>query len=158
MRLHKQETNGCTYAALAMVLNLQPEAVYAIFRHWNYKDNHPFTGEWENVPRVPSMEEICDLALRHCKTAFVPFPFDPIAFPHEDCKPIHVWDEPQKKFEGQLGFGRGLIEGLLSNGRGHMVAWDGHVVYDPRGYCYSINVADKFNFTPRRFWLAVPIK
>jgi len=159
MKLKLQETNGCVYASLAMVLNLEPAAVYSIFKHWKFEENLPFEGEWKDVPRVPSMEEICDLAFRHCHTAFVPFPLDPKASPHESCKPVSVWKEPQAKFLGQLAWGRGLIEGInTTNGRGHMVAWDGNVVYDPRGYCYSMNVADKFNFEPRRFWLVVSTK
>lgn len=154
MRLVKQEKNGCVYAALSMVLNERLDTIYANFKHWDYKDNYPFTGEWSMVPRVPSMEEICDIAIRHFKTAFVPFPIDPLATPHEDCKPIHVWQYPQKKFTSQLSFGRGLLEGMVVES-GHMVAWDGSVIFDPRGYCYSINVADRFDFQPRRFWLAV---
>lgn len=154
MRLIEQETDGCVYASLAMVLNEKLEAAYHCYKHWNYDRNYPFTGEWEKVPRVPSMEEICDISWRHFKMALIPFPLDPVATPHEDCKPIHVWDQPWKKFTSQLSFGKGLIEGL-HDGRGHMVAWDGSIVYDPRGYCYSINVADRFNFEPKRFWLAL---
>lgn len=155
MRLVKQENDGCVYAALSMVLNEELEVIYHCFKHWPFKHNFPFPGEWAQTPRVPSMEEICDIAWRHFNTALVPFPRDPLATPHAACPPIHVWENSDAKFFNQLRLGRGLIEGVLSSGRGHMVAWDGTVVFDPRDYCYTINVADRFNFEPRRFWLAV---
>jgi hypothetical protein len=72
-----------------------------------------------------------------------------------------VWpdDDPNEVFEGQLSHGKGVIEGVItSTAKGHMVAWDGAVIYDPRGYMYSLNVANKFDFSPSRFWLAVEAK
>lgn len=162
----EQKKDGCVYASLAMVLGEKLETIEHNFKCWS--NNFPFSGEWEKVPRVPGMHEICEVAIRHFKTAFVPFEYDPEVTPHEDCKPIKVWgDRPERVINAldaremfllQLSRGPGLIEGVnTGNGRGHMVAWNGQVVFDPRDYCYSINVTDKFYFNPLRFWLAVSI-
>jgi len=165
MRMIKQDKDSCVWASLAMVLNERLDTVVHNFSDWD--DRYPFAGEWSEVPRVPSVHEICDIAYRDFNTAFVPFEYDPEVFPHENCPPIKVWTRTRKQptrtprgvFESQLSLGPGLIEGINTNsGRGHMVAWDRSVVYDPRGYCYSINVTDKFDFQPRRFWLAVAVK
>lgn len=162
MRMVEQENNGCVYASLAMVLNEPLQTICHNFKTWELQDSHPFPAPWDGCPRVPSMHEICDEAIKHFKTAFVPFEFDPEVAPHPDCPPIKVWTPTRSNphrtasvvFNNQLRRGPGLIEGMKGD-KGHMVAWDGSVVYDPRGYCYSINVAGRFDFSPRRFWLSV---
>lgn len=156
MRLIEQERDGCVYASVAMLLSIDKSAAYHLLcSHWKVEDFKPFAEPFQDVPRVPSMEEICDALIRYNSgIALVPFPRNPLATPHQECPPIQVWANPEEKFRQQLSRGRGLIEGIVGD-RGHMVAWDGSIVYDPRGYCYSINVSDKFNFVPRRFWLAV---
>ncbi len=166
MYLIKQEKNGCVYASLAMVLNEKLETITRHFNTWGYEQGqmYPFLGEWETLPRVPSMHEICEVAMFHYDTGFVPFQRDPEVAPHPDCPPIRVWEHIQNRsvdaegmFRAQLSRGPGLIEGFKDD-TGHMVAWDGSIIYDPRGYCYSPNVADRFDFEPRRFWLAVRTK
>lgn len=154
MKLIKQEKEGCVYASLAMVLSESLKDIYRIFKYWEITKNYPFTGKWAITPRVPGMEEICDISWRVLRKSFVPFSLNPTVTPDENCKPIQVWESPTVKFNSQLSYGTGLIEGL-HDGIGHMVAWDGSVVYDPHGYCYSINVSGRFNFQPRRFWLLV---
>lgn len=157
MRLIKQAKDGCVYASLAMVLGETLEGVYHNFQPWKLEDKYPFPSPWDELPRVPSMHEICEIAIRHYLMAFVPFEYDPEVTPHPDCPAIKVWDNAREVFNLQLRRGKGLIEGLKDN-KGHMVAWNGTVVYDPRGYMYSLNVSDKFYFEPRRFWLAVNTK
>jgi hypothetical protein len=113
------------------------------------------------MPKVPSMEELVAWAYRKQRTGLVPFPFHPHCSPHPNCPGVPVWpdDDPNEVFEGQLSHGKGVIEGVItSTAKGHMVAWDGAVIYDPRGYMYSLNVANKFDFSPSRFWLAVEAK
>lgn len=157
MRLIKGEKNGCVYASLAMLLGIDISAAYHNFTTWKFEDSKPFEAPFNEYKRVPSMEEICDVAWRHHKVALVPFPFDPVATPAKECKPIHVWPDPEKQFRSQLYFGDGLIEGIMSTGKGHMVAWDScsDVIRDPRGYSYSFDLAHVFNYNPKRFWLAV---
>jgi hypothetical protein len=164
MKLVKQHgTDDCVAAALAMVFDASYDRVSRdLFSDMMY----PFPEPWADLPKVPDMNVICDYAIGEWFTALVPCELDPVCSPHIDCPPVKVWPRSKSggqggelQFEWALRRGPGLIEGsLVGTGKqlGHMVAWNGQVVYDPRGYCYSMNVAvDKFNFQPRRFWLAI---
>jgi hypothetical protein len=164
MNLIKQEgTDDCVAAALAMVFDVSLGYIKAeLFTDLMF----PFPEPWDKLPKVPDMNVICDYAMGQQGVALVPFELDPLCSPHVDCKPVPVWPRSKTatargpwKFEIALRKGPGLIEGTLTrngNQLGHMVAWDGTVIYDPRGYCYSTNVAmPRFNFQPRRFWLAI---
>ena len=149
-------TNGqCLLASVAMLIGESLEATRQILiGHLDWPDKHPFEGEWEDYPRVPSMHEVVDALWRFKRLGLVPFEYNPSCAPHIDCPSIDVWQRPREQFLNQLDFGSGLIEGVVDD-RGHMVAWDGQVVLDPRGYCYSLNVSDKFDFQPTRYWLAL---
>lgn len=159
MRLIKQEKNGCVYAAVGMLIKKTPDEVFNIIdAPMGPKERHPFPEPWSHLPFVPTMDVIVDRLIKREGIALVQFKKNPTAAPHPDCPPYDVW-APYKRhdvFNSQLKYGRGLIEGTVGE-VGHMVAWDGSVVFDPRGYCYSMNVADRFNFTPLCFWLAVTI-
>ena len=158
MRLYKQERDGCVVTSVAMLINETPDATFHIIdKPMTAQQRRPFPEPWDDCPLVPSMHEICDRLLKQKSIALVPFERNPKVTPHPDCPEYPVWENPEQKFEAQLSYGKGLIEGTVGE-KGHMVAWDGKVVYDPRGYCYSMNVASKFNFVPRRFWLAVCLK
>jgi hypothetical protein len=148
VRLIKGKENECVYTSLAMLLNVDVDVIKRRFT-LKLEDTYPFEFPFEQLPRVPCMEEVCLEVVRR-DSSLTPFPRVVEATPHPDCPPIKVWGD--EKFFDILCKGPGLIEGMVKD-RGHMVAWDGHVVYDPRGYCYSINVADKFDFDPKRFWL-----
>jgi hypothetical protein len=146
--------NECVVGSLAMLLGVAPEFIRRQICH--NPPIYPFPAPWDEYPLVPSMEIICDWAYSHMNVAMVPFPYNPLCTPHEDCPPTPVWDDDADVvFEGQLEYGTGLIEGTVDGAHGHMVAWDGSVIYDPRGYCYSLNIAEKHGFTPARFWLCV---
>jgi len=162
MKLVTQEgANDCVLAALSMLFDASPSRIHQdLFTDLFF----PFPDPWAHLPKVPDMNVICDYALWKQDVALVPFELDPLCSPHKDCPPVPVWprckvasSEGPRMFEQSLRRGEGLIEGVvIGKELGHMVAWDGTVILDPRGYCYSLNVAvDKFNFQPRRFWLAV---
>lgn len=161
MQLIVATNNDCVAAALAMLFEVKKD--YIKKELFSFLTHHSFQEPWDNFPMVPSMEMICDWAYRERGVGLVPFPYHPHCSPHPDCPGIPVWpaDTPDKIFRGQLSYGQGVIEGITESGApdcGHMVAWNGTVIYDPRGYMYSSNVADKFGFTPSRFWLAVGVK
>ena len=158
MRLEIAGDNDCTAASLAMLFNMA--SGYIKKELFPPLPQYPFPKPWDDLPMVPSMEMVCDWAWRKQRIALVPFPYHPHCSPHPDCPSIPVWpnDDPDEIFTEQLAYGRGVIEGAVEPELGHIVAWDGKVIYDPRGYIYSLNVADKFNFKPTRFWLAVEVK
>lgn len=159
MHLMKSKPNGCVYAAIGMLLNKSHEDVSNIIdMPMSQPERHPFPEPWKHLPFVPPMDVIVDRLIRREGIALVPFEKDPVCSPHPDCPPVDVWKVYKRTdaFDSQLKLGEGVIEGLVGE-TGHMVAWDRSVVYDPRGYCYSMNIADRFNFTPRRFWLAVKL-
>lgn len=155
MRLETATNNDCVAASLAMLFDLPIDHIKGEL--FPSPTQYPFPEPWDGLPRVPSMEEIVHWAYRHRKVGLVPFPYHPYCSPHPDCPGVAVWPDqnPDKVFAGQLSHGKGVIEGVTETGSGHMVAWDGTVIYDPRGYLYSLNVVAKFGFEPSRFWLAV---
>jgi hypothetical protein len=161
MNLVHSFSNDCVAASLAMLFGCDIEAI----KHELFSNlMHPFPAPWDCLPKVPDMNVICDWAWGHRRTALVPFEYDPYCSPDVNCPTVPVWPiSPNKPgsaefaFSRALGYGSGLLEGVVVDGeRGHMCAWDGNVVYDPRGYIYSRNIAlDKFDYRIRRFWLAV---
>jgi hypothetical protein len=165
MNLLKSSNNDCVAAAMAMVIGCKMSVVTS--RLFTNLDT-PFHAPFHELPKVPDMTVICEYMLQR-GLAMVPFERNPQCSPHPDCPPVPVYpfreagqvggrflDGPLAVWERQLTLGPGLIEGSVGE-MGHMVAWSGDSVYDPRGFIYSLNVADKFDFVPKRFWLAAPM-
>ena len=161
MKLITAKQNNCVAASLAMLFDVKIEYVET---HLLTNLPKPFTVPWSDFPKVPDMNVICDWAWQR-RTALVPFEYDPQCTPHKDCPPVSVYprttnypcETAEEAFDNQMTQGPGLIEGnIVGLEIGHMCAWDGRVIYDPRGYCYSRNVAQsKFGYQITRFWLAV---
>ena len=158
MHLLTSKNNNCVAAAVAMVIGSgSAERVEGDL--FCLPSEHPFPVPWEHLPLVPNMDMICDWMLTEHHIALTPFTRNPLCSPHKDCPGVSPYNEdPEWVFEQQLDFGMGLLEGTVPNKFGHMCACVGQVIYDPRGYIYSLNVADKFNFTPVRFWLASKVQ
>jgi hypothetical protein len=161
MQLVTSKNNNCVAASLAMVLGSRcPERVEQDL--FCFPREHPFPPPWNHLPMVPNMDLICDWMLTEKSIALTPFTRNPLCSPHPDCPGVSPYNEdPEKVFQAQLNFGIGLLEGVVPKAVGdigHMCAWDGHAIHDPRGYIYSLNVAEeKFHFTVKRFWLASEI-
>jgi hypothetical protein len=162
MRLIKSNDNNCVAASIAMVFNLICVDVQNGLLRLQPRV-FPFKHPYAHLPKVASMEQVCEWAADR-RLTLMPFPRNPMCSPHPDCPAVPVWDaevgrpSADDMFDKAMRRGPGLLEGLVGE-KGHMVAWDGNVVFDPRGYCYSLNVAtDLFDFVPTRFWLAGPRK
>lgn len=154
MQLITGTNNDCVYASVAMVAGCSLEHIYIIFNDSDtYIGCKPFPEPFNKYEVVPDMSIICDKLWNMFRITLVPFEFNPVCSPHEKCPPINTWKNPEDKFLSQLYYGPGLLEGRVVDG--HMCAWDGNVIYDPRGYIYSYNLASKMNFVAYRFWLAV---
>jgi hypothetical protein len=155
MNLIRQGDNECMAASVAMVFDKRLESVntFSLFNPYCY--SFPFPVPWHQSPKVASMDEICDWAYSIFGAGLVPFPRNPGCSPTEKCSMVPVWPDGEGKFLEHLSYGPGLLEGHVEHMRGHMCAWDGKKVYDPRGYTYSFENADGYNFTATRFWLKV---
>jgi len=154
MRLQLSTDKACVPASLGMVLDINQRVIKE-----DLMPNppvYPFPAPWDKCPLVPSMDKVCDWCWDERKVALIPFVYDPQCTPHVNCPPQPVWQkDPMRVFERQLAYGPGLLEGTVE-GVGHMCAWDGQTIFDPRGYTYSRNVASsKFDYLIARFWLAV---
>ena len=141
--------HDCAAASLAMVTGLDIQDVKSqLFDDLVY----PFDPPWDKHPKVPTMDEICEWAWVEQGIALVPFNYNPGCSCGPGCNEVPVWGDADRAFRRQLALGRGLLEGTTSNG-GHMCAWDGEQILDPRGYKYQLG--SEINFKPIRFWLAI---
>jgi hypothetical protein len=154
MQLIIAPKHECTYACLSMLLGSNM-AHFRISFNKLWDEKYPFDPPYDELPRVPSMDEICFYMAENTKGSLMPFNRETYCTPSYDQRGVRIWSD-KFFYYNVLPLGPGLIEGMVTGADGvigHMVAWNGSVVYDPRGYCYSINVADKFGFQPKTFWL-----
>lgn len=158
MKLIRCGESGCVVASVAMLVGRELAWVegFPMFNPICYR--YPFPQPWARLPKVASMEEICDWAYQTLRVGLIPFPRNPGCSPAGECPMQPVYKDGEEVFLNQLSYGAGLLEGVVEHDRGHMCAWDGEKVHDPRGYIYSFENADGFNFTATRFWLKVESK
>jgi hypothetical protein len=144
------EGGNCLLASLAMLFDLSWDEVEKdLFSNLEY----PFQPPWDSCAKVPDMNVVVDWALHKHNRSLVPFEYDPVCTPHQDCTPVKVWKDGHEKFLKVLNYWTGLIECETYAGKGHMVAWDGSHVYDPRVVVrYRFEELIK-GFIPRRFWI-----
>ena len=144
----------CVAVSMAMLLGVSVAHVKSLV--WPDPLEYPFPAPWDTLPKIPSMEVICEWMLFSHDIALVPFPHNPVCTPDVTrCPPVPVYDEdPDTVFNRQLELGPGLLEGVRARGSAHMCAWDGQAVFDPRGHIYSLNITHLHDFVPTRFWLA----
>jgi hypothetical protein len=153
MQLITSRNNDCVAASVAMLLGLTLEEVKSHHLFSEAYLTYPFPKPWHEVPKVPAMEEVCEWAFQTGKIGLVPFPLNPRCTPSHGCPDVPVFQDKNKAFCRQLDFGPGLLEGMTS--KGHMCAWDGTKVYDPRGRIYPLTDAFAHSFYYHRFWLKV---
>jgi hypothetical protein len=158
MKLITSNQNDCVAASLAMLIGRSID--YIKCQLFNNLPK-PFPDLWKDFPKVPDMNVICDWMWGR-GIALTPFEYNPQCTPHKVCPPVSVYprtvsgkETADEMFNKQMAYGLGLIEGgIIGREVGHMCAWDGKIIYDPRGYCYSRNVAqEKFGYQITRFWL-----
>jgi hypothetical protein len=140
---------GCVYATLAMLLDKEPKQIE---KEFNPNGMKFFNSVWPKLPIVPSKPEIVDW-LWHQGYAVVDFVRDPKMKPHVEAPAVSVHENSEEVFKQQLSYGVGFLEGFTK--LGHMCAWDGERIYDPRGYVYSYENAYKYCFEPESFSMVV---
>ena len=153
MNLIRSSKNQCVAASVGMLFEWKLEALadFPLFDITCYQ--YPFPHPWSHLPKVASMVEICEWAITVTGCGLVPFPRNPTCVPSAKCPSTPVFKDGEASFLTHLSYGAGLLEGIVSVG--HMCAWDGLKVYDPRGYTYQIEDAPAYDFAPSRFWLKV---
>lgn len=149
MRLIFGAEKGCVIASVAMLTDLTyGEVKEELMPHADY----PFSSPWDSYPKVPSTDEVCDWLWKKFGRSLTPFNRDPGCSPDRECPPVPVWENGEKKWREQLKYGSGLLEGTSSR-MGHMCAWDGVKVFDPKGYIYAWEDSSEYKFNATRFWL-----
>jgi len=141
--------NRCVAASLAMITNLSIETIVEEL----FTDlRKPFEPPFQEFEKVPSMVEVCEWMHKNQLGSLMPFPKAPTCSVAITCTPVPVYENAEAAWLDHIEFGSGLLEG--ETGRlGHMCAWDGYRVFDPRGYRYEIWDAPQFDFSPHTFWL-----
>jgi hypothetical protein len=142
----------CVAATLSMVTSKPLED---IIRELFTGLPHPFPTPWSSLPKVPCMTEICEWAWTTAKIGLVPFDRCPTCSVAPECPPVAVWSDGESRWLKHLSFGPGLLEGIVRGDRGHMCAWDGQVILDPRGYKYTWDDRHNYKYDAHRFWLVV---
>lgn len=157
MKLELSGDYTCVHASLAMVCRLPTwEVAKGLPLYF------PFPPPYEGVPAGHSMVEVCRWLWADQGMMAMPFDRDPTVAICPGTPSVPVWGDGEKMWRQHLGYGEGLLEGRterLSGGEqlytGHMCAWDGKQILDPRGYKYELSAADDMGFYPERFWLVV---
>jgi hypothetical protein len=155
MNLKRCGENGCLAASVAMLLGVRVDDIERIGLFNPCRYEYPFPAPWARMPKVATMDEVCEWMYKECKIGLVPFAHNPGCSAARECPMTPVWSDGRKAFRRHLSYGAGLLEGHVEHMRGHMCAWDGKKVYDPRGNTYRLEDALHYDFTPTRFWLKV---
>ena len=141
------EPNMCVACSLAMLTGLPLKEVQRqLFLGLEY----PFDPPFEKLPKVPSMDVVVDWLFQR-RVSATPFERNPYCSPHETCNSVPVWYNGDRKFQKQLNYGLGLLEGYTGD-IGHMCYWNGEI-YDPRGAVYKYEQAEKYGFEIERVWI-----
>jgi hypothetical protein len=156
MQLITSRINECVAASVAMLFDLTLEEVKSYHLFSEAYLTYPFTYPWHKVPKVPSMEEVCEWAYTNFQVGLVPFPYDPGCQLHACGETVPVYPNSQEALDRQMKLGSGMLEGRATDtSRGHMCAWDGGKILDPKGYVYLPEARAYNRFQIHQFWLRV---
>jgi len=147
----------CVHASLAMLTGLSLDSLAISLPVY-----FPFPPPYEKVPAGQDMANVCEWAWEVARIGLMPFDRCPAVAIGPGKPAVPIWEDGEKKWRHQLGYGPGLLEGSterLSDGvllnTGHMCAWDGERIFDPRGYRYAWKDRKDHKFDAERFWLKV---
>lgn len=137
MKLIKSDTNQCVLNSFAMVLRTDPETLIQ-------RLGHDGLGKIVEQP-VPACfrsfhpEEFADLLVQNGMSMTM-FSLQPM-MAHGDHLVDHSLFMGKGRFEQALGYGDGVLFGVIDGSRPHAVAWNyiEEQVYDPRGYTWKLN-------------------
>ena len=143
MKHLKQNGPYCLVYSAAMVLDVWPSEIHESIGHDGTAEVFDSKNK-TNRMRGVHICEILDFA-RTMGNFFSFVEYDPCISQRDGCDVHHVIPkhERHKRFLNHIWGNRAILIGSLPTGAGHAVAWDGRIVYDPRGGIYMLS-SDSF--------------
>lgn len=148
---------ACLPASLAMVLDMSFEEVIRELGHSG--DEFPYP-ESKTTRKGFHIQECIDVAMMHgfSVTEILAY-FGSRPNPEStEQAPTMPLEEAIKRFHYYIAkCQRGIFSGLVRHPdksiSNHAAAWDGQLIYDPRGLSYEFNDAPRKNFLPQTLWI-----
>jgi hypothetical protein len=130
MKMQKQHGQpACMIYALAMAIDEDAQEIIACLKQAGYVINHAWS---------PHIQDLINIAFAadYAITEIEPNPVigNPVT---GEMRNIYTEEQAQHRLDQFMRTTSGMLHVQLKDGQYHMVAWDGHKVYDPRGYCTS---------------------
>lgn len=142
--------HSCILASAAMILEVNQQVLIDEIGHDGSEILWPDLKE-PFCRRGFHMQEIIDCAWRR-GYVILEISAKPVCIPYYGA-PLRVIPMPEERFLQYVRNNKGILAGQL-DGVGHACAWDGDLVYDPRGHIYSEDgcpmiVSDFYMFVDR---------
>ncbi len=144
MILQTQKDDNCLAYAAAMVLGIDAETLLRLVGH---------RGQHKAWPTLPGSHAKVGIHIQEIQDAFrihgyvlAEVQIAPCVLPRAmGNHPPHVlWDDTscERRFLAWITGREAILTGLLPHGLGHAVAWDGKIIYDPKGHMCGIHETD----------------
>lgn len=153
MKLQKNPSDwACLPTSFAMVLDMPVLEVLEKIGHDGSEIVWPMLSNPHNR-RSFHIQEMIDLCWDLGKLV-VMFQTKPCNSPYPHIEPINVPMKftPEERFKKLIHY-PGVFTGVTNEGVGHAVAWDGRMIFDPKGKVYSDFKAAKFLI--ETFWAVI---
>lgn len=143
MQLQKQPDANCMAYAAAMVLGIPAEQLLAIVGHRGEKVAWPDLPGYHSrvgihIQEIQDVYRVLGFALAEIQIAPCTVPRTGSAYPHI------LWPAArcEDRFKTWIKNREAILTGVMPNGVGHAVAWDGSSIYDPLGRVCDILETD----------------
>ncbi len=154
MKLQISPNNwSCMPTSVAMALDTDVDTVIRLCGHKG--DALPWPPPFDKLREGFHIHEIIDVVWLYFSKTMTPFIREPTVTPHDECPErgaVFVECDSEIRFIKRLWSRQGIMTGVVGE-LGHAVAWDGHRIYDPRGYIYTYTDRDKYRYDPDVFWM-----
>lgn len=138
-----------------MALDVPVEDIVRLVGHDG--SHRPWPAPFDSVRKGFHIHEMIDVAFIYYRRLLCPFDKAPMVTCDERCPEIPAEFSgvtPEQRWNFATVFKTGVMTGQMTvSRRGHAVAWDGHKIYDPRGYVYSYEDRHNYNYEPDTFWM-----
>lgn len=119
---------------------------------------HPWPAPFSLIREGFHIHEMIDVAYLYFRRLLCPFVRTPMVTPDENCPEqlakFRRAESVDHRWCSALYCKVGIMTGQMTDTRiGHAVAWDGHRVYDPRGYVYRYSERLDYKYDPDTFWM-----
>ena len=148
---------SCMATSVAMALDTQTANVVRLCGHSG--DGLPWPPPFDHIREGFHIHELIDVVWLYFSKTLTPFIRCPMVTPRDECpeQPATFTEcDAETRFIKRMWSRTGILTGVVKSGCveiGHAVAWDGHKIYDPRGYIYPFTARDKYGYEPDVFWM-----